>query len=190
MLTLPIPMSKTVLSQLQKVIADLETEEATLEQRVLEIKAKQQAVYSVLDLFEPFDASTPAEVVESIDALPLATSEEEAVPTEPESSTTEKKKAARRSGQKKDGRAADWQKYTMSDFKGQPMPEAVKNILSTAPDEDFKIADVMSTLFKESMPKAQYLKARNRISNVLSAGARSGEWHKGERSAYRLSALG
>lgn len=52
------------------------------------------------------------------------------------------------------------------------MPEAVQMILATQPDKDFKIAEVMSALFKESMPKKQYLKARNRVSNILSGGVR------------------
>ena len=67
------------------------------------------------------------------------------------------------------------------------MSASVKLVLSTQPDKDFKIAEVMSSLFKENMPKSQYLKARDRISNILSVGVRDGEWHKGNRGAYRLN---
>ncbi|MEN8446824.1 MAG: hypothetical protein ABG776_17640, partial [Cyanobacteria bacterium J06555_13] len=89
---------------------------------------------------------------------------------------------------KKDGRAASWQKYALPGVNQKPMPEAVQLILETQPEKDFKIAEVMSGLFKENMPKAQYLKARNRISNILSGGVRNGEWFKGDRGAYRLTA--
>ena len=67
------------------------------------------------------------------------------------------------------------------------MPDAVRLILETQPENEFKIADVMDALFEENMPKAQYLKARNRISNVLSGGVRAGDWHKGDRGTYRMT---
>ncbi|MEM9151525.1 MAG: hypothetical protein AAGB19_13875, partial [Cyanobacteria bacterium P01_F01_bin.3] len=103
---------------------------------------------------------------------------------------TVKKPSATQKGtrKKKDGRAASWQKYALPGVNKKPMPEAVLLILETQPEKDFKIAEVMSALFKENMPKSQYLKARNRISNILSGGVRNGEWYKGERGAYRLTA--
>lgn len=88
---------------------------------------------------------------------------------------------------KKDGRAADWQKYARPGVRNQSIPEAVRLILETQPSKGFKIAEVMAALFKDGMPKAQYLKARNRVSNVLSGGVRSGEWYRGERSTYSMT---
>ncbi len=67
------------------------------------------------------------------------------------------------------------------------MPEAVTLILQTQPGKSFKIAEVMEALFEEGIPKSQYLKARNRISNILSAGARNGEWNRGKGSTYSIS---
>ncbi|MGC1525711.1 MAG: hypothetical protein WA783_06635 [Phormidesmis sp.] len=96
--------------------------------------------------------------------------------------TASKKTTAR----KKDGRTASWQKYTRPGVKNESIPDAVRLILETQPENEFKIADVMSALFKDDMPKSQYLKARNRISNVLSGGVRAGDWHRGERSTYRM----
>ncbi|MGB7250901.1 MAG: hypothetical protein WBC73_18340, partial [Phormidesmis sp.] len=98
--------------------------------------------------------------------------------------TTPKKATAK----KKDGRAASWQKYTRPGVKNESIPDAVRLILETQPEKDFKIAEVMEALFQEDMPKAQYLKARNRVSNVLSGGVRAGDWHRGARSTYRMSA--
>ena len=91
------------------------------------------------------------------------------------------------SKKKTDGRAASWQEYTRPGVKNESIPDAVRLILETQPKKDFKIAEVMDALFQEGMPKAQYLKARNRISNVLSGGVRAGDWHRGERSTYRLT---
>ena len=98
--------------------------------------------------------------------------------------TASKKTTAR----KKDGRTASWQKYTRPGVKNESIPDAVRLILETQPENEFKIADVMSALFKDDMPKSQYLKARNRISNVLSGGVRAGDWYKGNRGTYRMTA--
>ena len=99
-----------------------------------------------------------------------------------------KKAPAEKATAKKDGRTASWQKYTRPGVKNESIPDAVRLILETQPEEDFKIVDVMTALFKEDMPKSQYLKARNRISNVLSGGVRAGDWYKGARGSYRMTA--
>lgn len=90
-------------------------------------------------------------------------------------------------GKKKDGRAADWQKYVQPEYKDSALPEAVSSVLRSAPSDVFKIADVMSSIFVEDMPRNQFLKARNRISNILSAGARDGTWYRGRNGRYSQS---
>lgn len=102
--------------------------------------------------------------------------------------TTAKETTTQKATAKKDGRAASWQKYTRPGVKNESIPDAVKLILETQPENDFKIVDVMTALFTEEIPKSQYLKARNRISNVLSGGVRAGDWYKGERGTYRMTA--
>ncbi len=99
--------------------------------------------------------------------------------TETETKTAQKKK--------KDGRAASWQKYVQTDYKDAALPEAVSSVLRSAPSDVFTIADVMSSIFRESMPRTSYLKARNRISNILSAGARDGTWYRGRNGRYSQS---
>jgi hypothetical protein len=101
--------------------------------------------------------------------------------------SADKSAGAKAAAKKKDGRAASWQKYTRPGVKETSIPEAVRLVLETQPDKSFKIAEVMDALFNETMPKSQHLKARNRISNVLSGGVRNGEWFKGDRGTYRLS---
>ncbi|MGC1217091.1 MAG: hypothetical protein WA883_06430, partial [Phormidesmis sp.] len=112
----------------------------------------------------------------------------------PKKETVEKETASKKTttkkttAKKKDGRTASWQKYTRPGVKNESIPDAVRLILETQPENEFKIADVMSALFKDDMPKSQYLKARNRISNVLSGGVRAGDWYKGNRGTYRMTA--
>lgn len=98
---------------------------------------------------------------------------------------TEKKAPATKAATKKTrGKAASWQSYVFDQFSNTPLPDVVENILKAKPKAVFKISAVMSELFPEDMPKNHFLKARNRISNILSAGARTGEWHRGRGGTY------
>ncbi|MGD1867233.1 MAG: hypothetical protein ACFB0D_22005 [Phormidesmis sp.] len=113
------------------------------------------------------------------------------------SSTTTKAKIKTKAGRKpkqqppgrkkKDGRAATWQKHVQSEYRDLALPESVSSVLRSHPSEVFTIADVMSAIFKEDMPRTAYLKARNRISNILSAGARDGTWYRGRNGRYSQS---
>ena len=183
-------MTQTVLPQLQEIASDLASQEEAVAAQLEEIREKLNGVRAVLPLFEDgsYDASAVAAVSET-----LVTSEPEGelAPADVKKETKKAPKATstkqKKGGKKKDGRTASWQKYTRPGVKEKTIPEAVRFVLSTQPDKSFKIAEVMDALFKD-MPKTQYLKARNRISNVLSGGVRDGEWYKGDRGTYRLMA--
>ncbi|MGD1898837.1 MAG: hypothetical protein ACFB16_18020 [Phormidesmis sp.] len=172
--------------QLEAIAADIESQEAEIAAQLEAMKEKKEAIRAVISMFDgSSDTTAAASVAEkAIASAKTSTAKKSASTTK---STAKSKTTAKKKTKKKDGRAADWQKYTLPGVKDQPMPEAVQMILATQPDKDFKIAEVMSGLFKDNMPKNQYLKARNRISNILSGGVRAGEWYKGERGAYRLT---
>lgn len=188
-------MTQNVLPQLQEVIQELESQEANLSTQLTEVQAKLKGIRAVLPMFGETTVEQPDTSDDRANAS--AASEKKTVakksPTtkakatkkaKPAAKTTQKKKAT---CQKKDGRAAAWQKYTLPGVNDRPMPESVQIVLATKPEEDFKIAEVMSSLFTEDMPRDQYLKARNRVSNILSGGVRDGDWFKGDRGAYRLT---
>jgi len=96
-------------------------------------------------------------------------------------------KAAKKEGAKRSGRTANWQKYVQDSYGKSPLPDVIVGVLQAQPNNVFKIADVMSVVFKEDMPKNHFLKARNRISNILSAGARDGVWYRGRGGTYSMS---
>jgi len=187
-------MSQSVLPQLQKVIKDLESQETVLSTQLTDVQAKLKGVRTVLSMFgEPaaglIETSGSAESSASAGKKEVTkklstTRTKSSQKSRSTAKATQKKKST---SKKKDGRAAAWQKYALPGVSDRPMPESVQMILATQPEKDFRIAEVMSALFKESMPRDQYLKARNRISNILSGGVRDGEWFKGERGAYRLT---
>ena len=197
-------MSITVLPQLQTVEAELLEQESQLATQLEEARKKLRGLQAVISMFsESTDAASATTVKESPspEETAIEDSEEETTASKPAKSsgqtkkTTTQKKAAQKKttakakapAKKKDGRAATWQKYARPGVKNQSMPDAVRLILETQPKNEFKIADVMDALFEEKMPRAQYLKARNRISNVLSGGVRAGDWHKGDRGTYRMT---
>lgn len=187
-------MSTTVLPQLREIESELAAQEESLSAQLQEIQSKLNGIRAVLPMFdEDSESAATVSAPSNVSAEVAAVEEEEEEETfdEPAASkaktTSTKAKAPRKTSKKKDGRAADWQKYTRPGVKNQSIPEAVKLILATQPDKEFKIAEVMEALFKD-MPKSQYLKARNRVSNVLSGGVRAGDWHRGDRSTYRMNA--
>ena len=196
-------MATTALPQLEELISDLDKQEEEVASQLEAVRAKLEAVRAVLPLFNEGEGSASASTVsKSTTARKSTTSTKSSA----DQSSVNKSSASAdsdstvsavsktitnkpgRKAKKKDGRAASWQKYTRPGVKNQSIPDAVKLILSTQPNKEFKIAEVMSALFKDNMPKSQYLKARNRVSNVLSGGVRAGDWHRGGRSTYRMSA--
>ncbi len=210
-------MKDTILPQLQTIETELASQEADLIAQLNETKAKLKGVRAVLPMFSegsaegstngfvssldaedieitPIDESPDAEDTEDAEDIeetteefsePAADEPTAAVPVKAE--RTIRKTKTTTAKKKKDGRLASWQKYVRSGVEEQPMPEAVTLILQTQPEKSFKIAEVMEALFEEGIPKSQYLKARNRISNILSAGARNGEWTRGKGSTYSIS---
>jgi hypothetical protein len=207
-------MSTTVLPQLQTIEAELASQADQLEAQLASVREKLTGIRTVLPMFaataasatvpalttalppepavaEPAIAEAPAPTKAKETKLKKTAQKKTAAPTKAaaQKKTPAKTSLAKSASAKKtDGRTASWQKYTRPGVKNESIPDAVKLILETQPENDFKIVDVMSALFKEEMPKAQYLKARNRISNVLSGGVRAGDWYKGERGTYRMKA--
>ena len=195
-------MSDPVLSQLVSVEADLAQQAESLETQLSQIQARREGLMTVIDMFQGGEEGAAA----SAAALSSSTVTEEKTTrrsagrppgsktTRKTASKTTKKKPGRKAKaatgstrKKKDGRAADWQKYVQPEYRDIALPEAVSSVLRSSPSEVFKIADVMSSIFIEDVPRNQFLKARNRISNILSAGARDGTWYRGRNGRYSQS---
>lgn len=190
-------MSTTVLPQLEEIASQLATQEETLIAQLEVVQSKLKGIRAVLPMFGE-EAVSPASSEPETSSSDTDKDSLQEVKKSSSTAATKTKTTAKKSAtkakspktktQKKDGRAADWQKYARPGVKNQSIPDAVKLVLATQPDKGFKIAEVMEALFKDEMPKTQYLKARNRVSNVLSGGVRAGDWSRGERSTYRMEA--
>lgn len=192
-------MSDLVLSQLVSVESDLAAQVDQLEVQLTQIQAQRQGLRTVIDLFEgsptPAASTTKQKTTARKASGRTSTARKTSTPkTNIQKTSTRKKNKpgpkstkATTGRKKKDGRAADWQKHVQSELREVALPEAVSSVLRSKPSEIFKIKDVMTAIFKEDMPKTSYLKARNRISNILSAGARDGTWYRGSNGRYSQS---
>ncbi len=125
---------------------------------------------------------TPAEEVSAKTVKTKATRGRPTKTKETKSAVEGKQVSAKRSG-----RTANWQRYVQESYRKAPLPDVIVGVLQAHPTNVFKIADVMNVVFKEDMPKSHFLKARNRISNILSAGARDGVWYRGRGGTYSMS---
>lgn len=184
-------MSDPVLSQLSAVEGDLSAQVESLEAELNRIKEQREGLRTVIGMFDAESSSeSQAAPAKRRPGRPpgkktakAATDTKETVEKAPKTT-----KATKKTGKKKkDGRAANWQKYVKDDYRDIALPESVSSILRAQPSEVFTIADVMSSIFREDMPRTSYLKARNRISNILSAGARDGTWYRGRNGRYSQS---
>lgn len=182
-------MTDPVLSQLVTVESDLAEQIERLETQLSQLHTKRQELLSVIDMFKDDgvdgDRSDSGSTQVKAPNKNKASAKSEVRSQGPKSGREPKQTS--RTKKKKDGRAAPWQKYVQSEYRSLALPEAVSTVLREEPSKIYKIADVMSSIFKESMPKTSYLKARNRISNILSAGARDGTWYRGRNGRYSQS---
>lgn len=200
-------MSVTVFPQLVEAESLLSSQEAALMQQLAEIQEQRKGLQTVIAMFDSSTdngqlaavvapvikeaiASTRAEATEETVAAKLARvtkskiAADESKPTKVRQTSTVKKSAPIK---KADGRSARWQRYVLDEYRQQRLPDVVADVLKTKPKDSFKITDVMLGIFEEDMPKPQYLKARSRVSNILSAGARDGAWYRGRGGTYSLS---
>lgn len=190
-------MTQAILSQLMEAESQLTEQEVTLSAQIAALQEKRRGLQSVISMFEASEGGNIS-VPDLVDSTPEPVAAE---PT-PKKRRGRKPKAAstasansssvtpavKQSGtRRRGGRKANWQTYVRSDYNDTPLPEVVESVLKTKPRSRFKIAEVMKEIFQDDMPKTQFLKARNRISNILSAGARSGEWHRGRGGTYSVS---
>ena len=70
------------------------------------------------------------------------------------------------------------QGYLKDKFKGTPLVKVVTDILKAEPTKIFRLPDVVSEMFSDDVSKVNLIKARNRVANILSTGARNGDWYR------------
>ena len=196
-------MATSVLPQLMEVDSELLAQTAALEAQLTELQEKRKGIQTVIAMFESGNAPDMAAVAavtgsaedRQTDKTTTKTrkTKAKATKTKAKRGRPAKAKVAEKASEtakksiKRSGRKANWQRYVQESYRQAPLPDVIGGVLQAQPDTVFKIADVMNTVFKEDMPKNHFLKARNRVSNILSAGARDGSWYRGRGGTYSVS---
>ncbi len=204
-------------AKLLEADAQLATQEADLSAQLQSIQEKRKSLKTVIDLFAPADsdkplvASAPTSTVATNDKLEQDT-EDQATPELNDLETTpavdaampaadnqnqqaqktpdaaSRRQAARQGRSKKATKKVEgWQQYLRQEFSHAALPETVATLLQQQPQQALDIPTIVDALFVEQMPQQVRHKARDRISNVLSEGARKNKWYRTGAGSYSMS---
>ncbi len=205
------PTSNSIVAKLLEIDADLAATEVQLAAQLQSIQEKRHSLKHVISLFPPVDTAVPTPVV-----IPTPVVEEQAQAPVPEVATPElgdttvDTTEAAPSTQKRQGKknissstsksnkkstptkeaskeADTWQQYVKEDFINASLAEAVAEVMQQHSEQVLEITTILDALFVEEIPKELRSKARERVSNVLSVGAKKGKWYRGLAGKYSMS---
>ncbi len=83
--------------------------------------------------------------------------------------------------------ANDCQQYVKDDFANAALSEAVAEVMQQHSEEVLEITTIIDAIFINDIPKEVRSTARERVSNVLSVGAKNGKWYRGKLGKYSMS---
>ena len=204
------PTSNSIVAKLLEVDSDLAVTEVQLAAQLQSIQEKRHSLKNVISLFPPGDAAltpvvTSTPVVEKQAEPPapeVATPEledtaidaTEAVPSTQKrqgkkniSSSTSKSNKKSVPTKEASKEADTWQQYVKEDFSNASLAEAVAEVMQQQQEQVLEITTILDALFVEEIPKELRTKARERVSNVLSVGAKKGKWYRGLAGKYSMS---
>ena len=206
------PTSNSIVAKLLEVDADLAATEVQLAAQLQSIQEKRHSLKNVISLFPsvntaaptPVETSTP-ELVEKLaepPVLEVATPEledttidtTEAAPSTQKrqvkknpSSTTSKSNKKSAPTKEASKEVDTWQQYVKEDFSNASLAEAVAEVMQQQQEQVVEITTILDAIFVEEIPKELRSKARERVSNVLSVGAKKGKWYRGLAGKYSSS---
>ena len=205
------PTSNSIVAKLLEVDTDLAAQEVELAAQLQSIQEKRHSLKNVISLFPPVvDTAAPTPVV-----VPTPVVEEQAEPPVPEvvtpeledttidttetapqsqkqpgkKNTSSTSKSNKKSVPTKEAskEADTWQQYLKEDFINASLAEAVAEVMQQHLEQVLEITTILDALFVQEIPKEIRTKARERVSNVLSVGAKKGKWYRGLAGKYSMS---
>lgn len=209
---MPNPSISTnpTITKLLEVDADLAATEVELNAQLQSIQEKRHSLKTVIDLFAPVDNATtkpvptPAQTPVG-EGVAIASSSSEladnnttakapAAPSpqkqqaEKNSSPVSSKQAKKSTAiQKQSQEPNTWQKYVKDEFSDASLSVAVSEVMQQQSERVLEIATILDTIFTSEIPPGVRSTARERVSNVLSVGAKAGRWYRGEAGKYSMS---
>ena len=108
--------------------------------------------------------------------------------TKTNSSPDSSKPAKKSAPAKKPSQQADtWQQYVKDEFSNAPLAEVVAQVMQQQKGQVLEITTIIDAIFTNEIPKELRSTARERVSNVLSVGTKSGKWYRGQLGKYSMS---
>ena len=205
------PTSNSIVAKLLEIDADLAATEVKLAAQLQSIQEKRHSLKNVISLFPPGDTAastpviTPTPIVKNQAQSPVpevATPELEdtTIETTEAAPSTQKRrgkknpssiisKSNKKSAPTKEAskEADTWHQYLKEDFINASLAEAVFVVMQQQQEQVLEITTIIDALFVEQIPKELKSKARERVSNVLSVGAKKGKWYRGLAGKYSMS---
>ena len=200
--------SDLTIAKLLEVDADLAATEVELTFQLQSIQEKRYSLKNVISLFPPVDnatptsVTTPTPVVEDVADITEAATPEldevtiettEATPQPPKRqgkrnlSTNDKPSKKSAPAKETVKEAAIWQQYLQDEFVTDSLAVAVFEVMQQQPEEVLEITAILDAIFVAETPKDVRSTARERVSNVLSVGAKKGKWYRGKLGKYSMS---
>ena len=202
-----------MVAQLLEIDTDLAVQEVELTLQLQSIQEKRHSLKNVISLFPPGDTVTPTtvaaptSVVKNIAEPPVqeeitpeldevTTDTTEAAPQPPKRQgkgnlSTNSDKPSKKSvpAQETVKETAIWQQYLQDKFVTDSLAVAVFEVMQQQPDRVLEITAILDTLFVPEIPKDVRSTARERVSNILSVGAKKGKWYRGDAGKYSMSKI-
>ena len=200
-----------MVAQLLEIDTDLAVQEVELTLQLQSIQEKHHSLKNVISLFSPGDTATPTTVaaptpvVKNIAEPPV----QEEITPELDEVTTETTEAAtqppKRQGKRNLSPNSDkpskkavpaketvpevaiWQQYLRDEFITGNLSVAVFDVMQQQPEQVLEITAILDAIFVAETPKDVRSTARERVSNVLSVGAKKGKWYRGKLGKYSMS---
>ncbi|WP_009631561.1 hypothetical protein [Synechocystis sp. PCC 7509] len=199
-----------MVAQLLEIDNKLATQEVELTLQLQSIQEKRHSLKNVISLFPLSNTATPTTVAEPTPVVEnVAEPQEAAIPEELDEVTTEITETAPQPPKRQGKRnlspnsdklnkkpapaketikeAAIWQQYLQDEFIKDSLAVAVFEVMQQQPDRVLEITTILNTLFVPEIPKDIKSTARERVSNILSVGAKKGKWYRGKLGKYSMS---
>lgn len=203
-------------AKLLEADADLAAQEVELNAQIQSIGEKRHSLKTVIDLFAPVNTpnntpvATPAPTPvaaeqpqltapevsfpKSNDAMTDITAETSTAIASPKrqakknSSPASSKQGKKSTSTKEPSKNTnDWQQYVKDDFANAALSEAVSEVMQQHSKQVLEIATIIDAIFVDEIPQQVRSTARERVSNVLSVGAKNGKWFRGQLGKYSMS---
>ncbi len=203
--------SEPIVAQLLEIDTKLATQEVELTLQLQSIQEKRHSLKNVISLFPPVDTAahppvaTQTPVVENVaEPQEVATPKpDEVIADTIEASTQPQKRQGKQNlspGSSKPSKKsapaketakepATWQQYLRDEFITDSLSVAVFEVMQEQPEQVLEITAILDAIFVDEIPKDVRSTARERVSNILSVGAKKGKWYRGDAGKYSMSKI-